>query len=126
MKKIILLTAVLLSSSITSCKKSNTGGKATLVAFPKHHGKAIYGATFYVKFGAKDLPSNPTTNYDLKINGSAKEDHAHIEDLRYGNYYVYAVGYDSSIKMPVIGGVAATLKWSERKKEVDIDVPVSE
>ena len=118
---------IILWSIITfSCKKNETGGDATIAAFPKHHSKSVKGATMYVKFGTEELPSNPTTNYDLKIVGESNEDHVHIEGLRYGKYYLYAEGYDSSISAIVKGGVAAKIKWSERKEEMDIDVPVTE
>jgi hypothetical protein len=39
---------------------------------------------------------------------------------------LYAVGYDSAISLPVKGGVGVTIKNSEKKKEFDIDVPVTE
>lgn len=109
-----------------SCKKNDTGGDATIVAFPQHHGKAIKGATMYVKFGATELPSNPTANSDLKVVGDPNEDHVHVENLRYGKYYLYAVGYDSTIMQTVTGGLAVVIKWSERKSETDVDVPVTE
>ncbi len=127
MKKTI--TTILLATAIfvaPSCKKSSTGGEVKIAAFPEHHGKSIYGATVYIKFGASDLPSNPTTNYDMKVDGEANEEHVHIEGLRYGKYYLYSVGYDSSIHMPVTGGVAVKVKWKERKQELDIKVPVTE
>ncbi len=109
-----------------ACKKNNVGGQCEVVAFPQHHGKSIYGATAYVKFGAKDLPANPTTNYDLKIVGEPDEEHIHIKDLRYGHYFIYSVGYDSAIAQAVTGGIALHITWSERKKEVDVNVPVTE
>lgn len=118
--------AVLTIAILFSCKKGNTGGNATIAAHIKHHSTPIKGATVYVKFDADELPSNPTSDYDLKIEGEANEDHIHIEDLRYGKYYLYATGYDSSISAPVTGGIPIKIKWSERKDELDIDVPVTE
>ena len=109
-----------------SCKKNGLGGEAEIAAFPKHHGRAIKGCTLYVKFDAKDLPNDPTNNYDLKIAGSAKEDHIHIEELRAGDYFLYATGFDSTIQAPVTGGIGVSIKWSERKEEKDVDVPVTE
>ncbi len=126
-KIIKIITAIALTATgFTACKKNSDGGKATIAALPAHHGKEIFGATAYVKFGATELPSDPTTNYDLKIVGEAKENHVHIEDLRYGKYYVYMVGYDSTIKQVVKGGVPAHIKYSQRAKEIDLNVPVTE
>jgi hypothetical protein len=126
MKKINSLIIIAVSVLIISCKKNNTGGECEVAAFPQHHGKSIYGATVYVKFGAKDLPNDPTSNYDLKVEGEPDEEHVHIKNLRYGHYYLYAVGYDSSIAQTVVGGLALKIKWKERKKEIDVNVPVTE
>jgi hypothetical protein len=124
MMKYIFCAMVL--CSFLACKKNGTGGKATIAAIPQHHGKSIKGGVLYVKFGASELPSNPTTNYDLKLQGEAKEDHIHVEDLRYGQYYLYVEGYDSTVMKTVHGGVGVKIKWSERKEERDVVVPVTE
>lgn len=127
MKNIFFLTMIAAMIVIVpACKKNDTGGKATIAAFPKHHDRAIKGATVYVKFDAEEMPSDITTHYDLKITGEANEDHVHIEDLRYGHYYLYAVGYDSTIMQPVLGGIGVKIKWSERKDEMDVNIPVTE
>lgn len=128
MKKYFTFTLVILtiSSVIIACKKNGTGGDATIAAFPQHHGKAIYGATAYIKYKAKDLPDNPTVNYDLKVVGDPKEDHVHIDGMLPGNYYLYAVGYDSAISQTVKGGIALSIKYSEKKSELDINIPVTE
>jgi len=109
-----------------SCKKGDTGGDATIVANIKHHATAIKGATVYVKFDTDEYPSNPTTDYDLKIVGASNESHVHIEGLRYGKYYLYAQGFDSTDMIAVKGGLPVKIKWSKRKKEIDINVPVTE
>lgn len=124
MKRILI--AALAFSMLAGCKKSSTGGDVTIAAFPKHHSVPIKGATVYVKFDATELPADPTNNYDLKINGESNEAHVHIEGLRYGKYFLYAVGYDSTISAPVMGGVKISVKWKERKDELDIDIPVVE
>ncbi len=123
--KTILLTALAATTAV-SCKKAGTGGDAVIVADIKHHETPIKGATLYVKYNAEDLPSDPTNNYDLKIVGDAKEDHIHIEGLKWGKYYLYAVGFDSTISKPVIGGIGHKIKWSNRKAEIDLAVPVAE
>ena len=124
MRLIIILTLIWVG--INSCEKDGLKGDATIVAFPQHHGKNIFGATVYVKFKTKDLPANPTTNYDLKIVGDANEEHVHIRGLLWGDYYLYAVGYDSTIHLPVVGGIAVPITWDKRQTEIDINVPVSE
>jgi hypothetical protein len=128
MKPITKIVSVLLLTVILfySCKKSSTGGDVTLVAIPKHHSTPIKGATIYVKFKADEFPSDIVSNYDLKIVGEENEEHVHIEGLRYGKYFLYAVGYDSTIMSTVSGGIPVKIKWKERKEELDIDIPVIE
>ncbi len=127
MKNLLKFAALLfLIIGIGSCKKNNTGGDATIVAHIAHHEAPIYGATVYVKFKAKETPSNPESNYDLKIVGSATEDHVHIEGLRPGDYYLYAVGYDPSILQTVKGGLFVKIKYKERKKEIESHLHVTE
>jgi hypothetical protein len=128
MKNLKTITAVAIASVtlLVACKKNGQGGKATLVAMPEHHGKTIYGATAYIKFGTKEAPTEPTKNYDLKLVGEPKEDHVHIEEMRQGSYYMYVTGYDSAIKQVVFGGVPVNISYGQRKKEIDLKVPVSE
>ncbi|HWY13434.1 MAG TPA: hypothetical protein VN026_19050 [Bacteroidia bacterium] len=123
MKNILSCILIIL---FISCKKNNTGGECNITAFPQHHGKPIKGATVYVKFGAQDLPADPTNNYNLKITALPDEDHANIKSLRYGKYYLYSVGFDSSIMLPVMGGISLNIKWAERKKAIDLNIPVTE
>jgi len=125
MKKLVVLIIVISTMLITNCKKGDTGGKATITAYVKHHDKPINLPTIYVKFDAKELPGDPTNNYDLKLEGK-HENHLHIKELRYGNYYLYAVGFDSTIMLPVTGGIPVEIKWKDRNKEIVVDVPVTE
>jgi hypothetical protein len=130
----IALSAVCLFA-ITSCKRAGTDGDATLVVFAKHHGATIpnhnnYVDTVYVKFNAKDLPSDPTHNYDAIFVGEAGEDHIHCEGLHTGTYYLYVTGLDTTLNPPVgervTGGMSVKIKYKERKEEIDVDVPVTE
>ncbi len=120
---------LLLSSLIflaISCKKNGTGGKAELHLIVFHGSNPIIGTTtLYVKFDAKTQPADPTTDYDLKVHGEMDDNHVHIMNLLPGNYYLYAIAYDSLAMTPVKGGTAVTLKWSERKKEKEIELQTS-
>jgi hypothetical protein len=87
-----------------------------------NHSTPINKTVVYVKFGTQSLPANPTTNYDLKVEGEIGENHVHVEDLRMGKYYLYVVGYDSLAKSPIEGGSAAKIKWSERKEMKSVDL----
>lgn len=114
-----------------SCKKNGTGGDATLVVFPQHHGRTIknhygYPDTIFVKFKATDLPGTTPDKFDTYFVGEPGEDHVHCKGLLPGKYYLYGVGMDSSGPYRVTGGLAVKIKWSQRKKEMDIDLAVTE
>jgi hypothetical protein len=109
--------------SITSCKKNQTGGKAEIHALIYHGETPIVGTTtLYVKFDSKSQPSDPTNDFDLKLPGEPDDNHVHVEDLRPGDYYLYAVAFDSTTMATVKGGAASTIKWSERKKTKEVTV----
>lgn len=128
MKNLTRFAFVLLvtTTTITSCKKNDTGGEVVLVVSPKHHGTPIYGATVYVKFDATESSADITTNYDARFIGESNEASVKIGGLRYGDYFLYAEGYDSTISASVSGGTAVKIKWSERKDELNVEIPVVE
>jgi hypothetical protein len=128
MRNLIRLIAVLCIATVvfTACKKNDTGGDVVVTASPSHHGTPIYGATIYVKFDATESSADITTNYDARFIGEPNETFVRIGGLRYGDYFLYAEGFDSTISAPVSGGVAVKIKWSERKDERDVEVPVTE
>lgn len=120
------LVLFVVTVAFTSCKKNDTGGDVVVTASPKHHGTPIYGATVYVKFDATESSADITTNYDARFIGEPNEPFVRIGGLRYGDYFLYAEGYDSTISATVTGGVAVKIKWSERKDGRDVEVPVTE
>lgn len=125
--KLILATLITGSVAlISSCKKNDVGGDAEIHAKIFHGSTPMIGTTtLYVKFGAKTEPVEPTTNYDLKLSGEPDDNHVHVEDLRPGNYYLYAEAFDSTQMLSVKGGVATTVKWGERKKIKEVEVQVN-
>jgi hypothetical protein len=132
MKKILVYLVVMVAIlPIGSCKKNGIGGDATIVVFLEHHGKNIknhvgYPDTVFVKFKAKDAPGTKASDYDTFFVGEVGEDHVHCEGLRAGTYFLYGAGFDSSIVQRVTGGLSVKIKWSERKKEIDTHLPVTE
>ena len=126
-KQLLYPIASILFMLNISCKKNDTGGKAELHALIYKGNKALIGNNIvYVKFNAKSSTSNPTENYNLKVNGETDDNHVHIEDLRPGDYYLYAVSFDSSSMKYLSGGIAATIKWTERKKLKEVVIQVGE
>jgi hypothetical protein len=123
---IIILATATVATLFGACKKNGIGGDAEIHAKVAHHTQAINASTVYVKFNATELPENPTTNYDLKVAGEVTDNHVHIEELRPGNYYLYAVGFDSTINQTVRGGTGVVIKWSDRKETIEADIAVTE
>lgn len=124
LKKIAFTACV--ATLLLSCKKNNEGGKAEIHARITHNFTPVNAATLYVKYGTQKCPSDIESNCDLKIMGEEMDNHVHVENMRYGEYYIYAVGFDSTISQIVKGGVAVKIKWSERKQTIDVDIPVVE
>jgi hypothetical protein len=121
--------------ALGSCKRAGIDGDATLVITPKHHGNIIvnqpnYRDTVYVKFNAKDLPTDPTHDYDAIFVGEAGEGHVHCAGLHTGTYFLYVTGWDPSANPPlgqrVQGGMSVKIKYKERKQEISLDIPVTE
>jgi hypothetical protein len=132
MKKIVISGFLIASIFIfTFCKKNSLGGEATVVVFMKHHGNIIknhvnYPDTIFVKFDATDLPGTTPNKFDTYFIGEQGEDHIHCKGLRAGKYFLYGVGIDSTGPYRVTGGMAIKIAWSDRKKEIDTDLAVTE
>ena len=129
--KIKNLSMILSVVLMASCAKEGLGGDATLVVFLKHHGHIIvnhvgYPDTVFVKFNAKESPGITASKYDTYFVGEEGEDHVHCHDLKWGNYFIYGTGIDSSGPYRVNGGIAVKIKRSQRKEEQDVDLAVTE
>ena len=110
-----------------SCKKEGVGGKSNISVFVKHHENLIPNAVVYIKYGAKEFPSHDSQNYDNSaICGSEGHHlgHTHFKGLNKGFYYLYSVGWDSTIQMAVTGGIPVDI--NQKSGEVTVDIPVFE
>lgn len=125
MKTKISIITLFIAFAFIACKKNGTGGQVTVAAITKHHDRHIPFSTVYIKYGAKDFPGADVSKYDASQQ-TDKEGHTHFENLRYGNYYFYGIGYDSVAQATVKGGVALKIKWKERKEEIELNVPITE
>jgi hypothetical protein len=117
--------SILFPLLLISCKKEGTGGSTTVATLVAHHSKRIPLATVYIKYGAKDFPGEDVSKYDAS-EVCDKEGHAHFEELQKGDYYFYAVGYDSAIAQIVKGGVPLKITRKDRGAHIDLDVAVVE
>lgn len=116
----ILLTAIVLTM-LFACVKEGPGGKCVIKGSVKHHDSLIPGATVYIKYNATESPGDDITKYDASVNANSAA-YYEFADLRKGDYYLFAVGFDSSINQPVYGGIPVKLKTKTEVLEVDIPV----
>lgn len=128
MKKLLLISTAVLGLTITySCKKNNTGGDASILVNVQRDNNPVKRPVLYVSFGAKETSSSVQKNYDLRITGDSLTSSVRLDGLRYGKYYIFAMGFDSILMKPVQGGVIAKIKWKERDiKEMPFTIQVAE
>lgn len=127
MKLKLIIFSFFVTLTAISCKKNGTGGDNTIAAFPKHHGVSIPNATVYIKYGATELPGQNASDFDdakTAVSEGSVAAHAHFEGLLKGDYYIYSVGFDSTVNEVVSGGIAVKIK--SKSGEQDLDVPVTE
>lgn len=126
---LVLLFAVSVAASCTSCKKTKEsiagkGGNATLKITPNHHTAPIDSCTVYLKYNTLDKPASGV-QYDesakcVKVDGKPV---ATFTSLKQGKYYIYGYGWDPSIPDTVIGGMPYTIS---EDKVYDINLAVTE
>jgi hypothetical protein len=124
--KRLLVFSFLLLLFFSSCQKAGTGGDYSITAFPKHHGKSINNGVVYIKYNADELPGQAPSDFDASapvVAHPGEGAHAHFHELKKGDYYIYHIGYDSTISQTVKGGIPIKLK---KDKAVDLDIPVTE
>jgi hypothetical protein len=109
---------------ITSCTKEGLEGEFEIEAIPEHHEKPIYGSTIYIKFNQREFPGSLSSNYDHIVTGTATESHVHLPGLKKGDYFIYAVGYDSTISEIVKGGLHVHI--NKKHGHLDLKIPVTE
>ena len=102
-----------------------------LMVTPQHHGATIinhvgYPDTVFLKFNTNELPGTKPSDYDTYFIGTPRNNEIDCDNLKWGKYYVYVVGYDSIFGARVSGGVPLNVKYSQRKSMVGVTVPVTE
>lgn len=124
------ITSMLLLTTCTaiSCTRSDDsnsgagkGGNATLSIVAQHHTvtKNITTCKMYIKYNAQDAPAY----YDdsVQCNIADSEAVGIFSGLKTGNYYIYGLGYDTSVKQTVKGGMPYTIS-SETNQTINLAV----
>lgn len=118
-----LTYSVLLVLLCFSCTKEGPGGKVVIKGRVMHHSLPIPHATVYIKYGTQDFPGSNITYYDANTTADASANYQ-FTNLRKGDYYLFGVGFDSSIVESVSGGIP--VKISHKDETLNVDVPVIE
>ncbi len=127
MRKLILLTFFAFSVfEFSACCKGGSGGSATLDCYVLHHAKPIPGATVYIKYNVTEFPGTDVSAYNDHVKAGDNTNGLKFEGLHCGDYFLYGVGFDSALGLPVTGGVHVQIKYSDRKKEQSTNVPITE
>ncbi|MFT6844056.1 MAG: hypothetical protein ACJAUV_000226 [Flavobacteriales bacterium] len=125
MKPYALIALFCLTSfTFFSCKKEEVIENAKITGYVKHHETHIPSATVYIKVGATEYPGANASDYDRQTTASVENGHFTFDKLASGNYYVYSVGYDSTLSEIVRGGIP--IKISDGSETKSIDIPVTE
>ncbi len=123
LKKTTQIGLVLIAMvSLSSCYKEGNGGKSSVNGYVAHHSNRIPNANVYIKYGAVEFPGTDVSKYNASVTCDGGG-YYEIKDLRKGDYYLYSVGYDSSIMENVSGGIGIKLKYN---KTIVSDIPVTE
>ena len=119
----LLVLTAMLSITFSGCTKEGFDGDARVSGTVAHHGEKIADATVYIKFGASELPGTLASDFDASTIADAQGVYT-FENLKRGNYYLYSLGYDSSIVDFVKGGISFEL--TEKDQDLTVDVAVTE
>ena len=113
---IIVLFFAFFAAVTTSCKDepvefkdcvAGAGGNVELSFYVYHHDSLIPGAMIYLKYNATEFPGTNPASYDLALQaGTTGHDkgHAHVPNMKCGNYYVYSEGNDPSLNDTLVTG----------------------
>ena len=107
-KGLLLLLAVLTASLFVGCTQEGLDGSGTINGIAAHHSAPIAGTTVYIKFGAKELPGTNPSDFDASVTANGFGEFQ-FDDVQKGNYYIYGIGYDSTISQVVSGGRSVKL-----------------
>lgn len=120
-QSLVLFSAI--SLFVLGCEpEPGPGGKGEIKGICAHHARAIPGTRVFIKYGTVNSPGTDTKVYDdSTVAGS--DARFSFKELEAGTYYLYGVGFDSSISMPVTAGLPVVL---DKKETEDILIPVTE
>ena len=125
MTKFKYLIILLCALAFFSCKKNQLGGKSNIKGKVMHHSRAIPFAKIYIKYNAKEFPSDIVTNHDAMMTADLNGNFL-VDKIYHGDYYFYAVGEDDQIPSPYIVKGGIYLKVKMLKEVTGFEIPITE
>ena len=120
----LFLATLVLALTLVACEKEGLGGKATITGHVKHHDTPIPNATVYIKYGARELPGTDPSDFDAQTVASSGDGHYEFTDLQKGDYYLFSIGFDSTISEAVKGGIPVNI--NKKSETLEVNIPVTE
>ena len=121
----IMLTVILIGV-MYSCCKAGTGGKASIVCHVKNTntGAGSNNSTVYIYYGSSKPPAS-LDKFDAHQSTGVNSSTVTFTGMKCGTYYLYAIGYDSLVSLPLKGGGPFSLRHSNRNKTENATISVS-
>lgn len=123
MRSILFSAFALVLFLAAGCVDEGPGGAAKIVGEAKHHDEPIPGTTIYIKYGAQESPGTDPALYDDTVTANENAEFE-FRNLNKGDYYLYGVGFDSTIGEQVRAGIPVTI--ARKNESVSVVVPVTE
>lgn len=124
MRKVFFPIVMLAGMSLfwSGCVEEGPGGTARIDGVTAHHELPIPDSKVYIQYGSLLSPGTDPSLYDDSTTSNSSAEFA-FSGLQKGDYYVYGIGFDSTIGESVSAGIPVTLKSGTA---AEVIVPVTE
>lgn len=106
----------------TGCVDEGPGGTARIDGTTSHHELLIPDSKVYIQYGSLLSPGTDPELYDDSTTSDQSASFS-FPGLQKGDYYIYGVGFDSTIGETVMAGIPVSLKSGESS---NVLLPVTE
>ncbi|MCI5057119.1 MAG: hypothetical protein MRY83_13485 [Flavobacteriales bacterium] len=110
-----------MSTLIYSCKKEGVGGESSISGNIRSSFEGIGSSTVYLKYGEDTYTALSISEYD-DIKGVAAGESFVFSNLNRGDYYVFAVAYDTICGCELIGGTGVSNLGRRDHEQITINV----
>jgi len=108
--------------AFVGCTEEGPGGTSRVDGTTAHHELPIPGTKVYIQYGSLLSPGTDPALYDDSTTSDQNASFS-FSGLQKGDYYIYGVGFDSTIGEVVKAGIPVALKSGENSNVI---LPVTE